>query len=190
MPYKIVAFLKKVAFSGVFFFLCIACENNIEDVKALTEKKAIVETVTNVESYYSQQAKVKAKLTTQLMKHYQTDSPYWEFPRSLHVDFYNDSTVVESKLDAHYGRFKENEHRVFLKDSVVVSNLKGDTLYCRELWWDQQKGLFYTDKPIRIHRLNHTVMHGIGLEAPQNFSSFSTTVVNGPVGVPSNLGLP
>ena len=47
MPYKIVAFLKRVAFAGVFFSLFIACENNIEDVKALTQKKTTVETGTS-----------------------------------------------------------------------------------------------------------------------------------------------
>ncbi len=42
------------------------------------------------------------------------------FPGTLHVDFYNDSMQVESQLDAHYGKYLQNQDKVFLRDSVVV----------------------------------------------------------------------
>ncbi len=49
-----------------------------------------------------------------------------------------------------YARYREYERKVFLKDSVVVINiLKGDTLKTDELWWDQDKEEFYTDRPVR-----------------------------------------
>ena len=42
------------------------------------------------------------------------------------------------------------ENKVYLKDCVVVINiLKGDTLRCQELWWDQNTQKFYTNKPAR-----------------------------------------
>lgn len=154
----------------MLLFLC-ACENDIKDIKALTEKKTSVEEGIGIQSYLSQEAKVKAKLTAPLMKRFQADSPYVEFPNTLHVDFYNDTLKVESQLDARYGRYKENEKLVFLKDSIVVYNINGDTLYCRELWWDQQTQKFYTDKPVRMVRKDNTIIHGLfGLQASQNFN--------------------
>jgi LPS export ABC transporter protein LptC len=141
----------------------------MEDIKALTDKKASVEEGLGIQSYLSQNAKVKARLTAPFMRRYQADSPYVEFPKSLHVDFYNDSLTVESQLNARYGRYKENEKKVFLKDSVVFFNVAGDTLYCRELWWDQQTEKFYTDKPVRMVRKDNTVIYGsYGLRASQN----------------------
>lgn len=135
----------------------------------MTDKKTAVEEGTTIESYLSQQAKVKARLTAPYMKRYQIDSPYVEFPKSLHVDFYDDSLRIESQLNARYGRYKENERKVFLRDSVVVFNIKGDTLHCRELWWDQQTEKFHTDKPVRLLRKDNTVIFGLfGLEASQN----------------------
>lgn len=186
MLYLSFSFLKRMTLTVVFFLLTVACENDLKDIKALSEKKPNVETVTNVVNYYSQQAKMKAKLTSPIMHHYQTDSPYWEFPKSLHVDFYNDTLLIESQLNSRYGRFIENQRKVFLKDSVVVSNLKGDTLFCRELWWDQQKQIFYTDKPVRIHQPDK-IIYGIGLEAPQDFSSFNTTEAHGFFRVPKGF---
>jgi LPS export ABC transporter protein LptC len=187
MPNKSMNSLTRVALSGIFLFLFSACENDIKDVKALTEKKISVETGIDIVAYYSQHAKVKSKLTAPLMKRYQSDSPYYEFPRSIHVDFYNDSTIIESQVSARYAKYKENERKVYLRDSVVVFNIKGDTLHCEELWWDQQKQIFYTDKPVRIHRPNHTILYGIGLQAAQNFSWFNTTQANGPVELPKEF---
>jgi hypothetical protein len=111
------------------------------------KKKIAVEEALSVESYLSQEGKVKAKLVAPYMKRYMADPPYIEFPRSLHVDFFNDSIQLESTLDALYARHMESERKVLLKDSVVVINkLKGDTLRTSELWWDQNLQEFYTDK--------------------------------------------
>jgi len=187
MPGRFFALLKKGSLLAVFIFLLSSCENDIKDVKALTEKKVSVETVIDVVAYYSQQAKMKSKLTAPLMKHYIVDSPYYDFPHSLHVDFYNDTLRVESQVSARYGKFKENEHKVYLRDSVVIFNIKGDTLHSDELWWDQQKKIFYTDKPVRINQPGGIIRYGIGLEADQNFSWFNTTKAHGPIPVPKDF---
>jgi LPS export ABC transporter protein LptC len=167
-------------------FFVSACENDIRKVDALLKKKIAVEEVIQVTSYMSQEGRMKAKLTSPFMLRYQTDSPYVEFPRTLHVDFYNDTTKIESILDAHYARFREYEHRVFLKDSVVVINmLKGDTLRTDELWWDQNKQEFYTDKPVRIYQPDKTI-YGNGLRAAQNFSWYDIFHITGIVLTSSN----
>ena len=172
------------AFSLLFtVFLLAACENDLQEVNALSEKKTSVEEGHQIVSYLSQSAKMKAKLTAPLMRRYQTDSPYVEFPRSLHVDFFDDSLRIESKLEARYGRYKENEQKVFLKDSVVVSNLKGDTLWCRELWWDQQLQQFYTNKAVRIRRPD-LMIYGKGLKAAQDLSWYNLDSVFGIMQVP------
>ena len=103
------------------------------------------------------------------------DSPYIEFPKTLHVDFYNDSLIVESQLDARYGKWRETENKLLLRDSVVVKNIiKGRHAdHCRELWWDQKTEKFYTDKPVHILKKGGTDIHGIGFEAPQDFNSYT-----------------
>ncbi|HRQ51752.1 MAG TPA: LPS export ABC transporter periplasmic protein LptC, partial [Agriterribacter sp.] len=89
---------------------------------------------------------------------------------ALHVDFYNDSLQVESILDALYGRYIEGQKKMYLKDSVVViQQFNQDTLRCEELWWDQNKEIFYTDKPVKITKKDGTVLPGKGLEASQDF---------------------
>ncbi len=164
-------------------FVLLSCKNDLNEVAGLNKKNISVETGYQIQSFLSQDAKVKAKLVAPLMLRYQTDTPYVEFPRTLHVDFYNDSTRIESKVDAHYGKYKESDQKVFLKDSVVISNMKGDTVWCRELWWDQQLQQFYTDKAVRIRQPDKFI-YGRGLRAEQSMKWFKLDTVNGIMQVP------
>ena len=179
-------FFKAVLLTGCFF-VC-ACENDIQQVQALSKRTTAVEEAVNVESYYSQAAVVKAKLTAPLMLRIQSDTPAYEFPKSLHVDFYNDSLVKESQLDAKYGKDRSWENKVFLKDSVVVINvLKGDTLRCEELWWDKNAQKFYTDKPAHYSQKDGFVNYGRnGLEAKQDLSNLVFYENKGTLPVPKD----
>lgn len=162
-----------------------ACENSEKELQSLSAKRIAVEEAKQVESYLSQGGKMKARLTAPIMNRYQTDSPYIEFPKKLHVDFYNDSLQIESQLNANYGRYKEVEQKVFLRDSVVVFNVKKDTLRSQELWWDQNAQKFYTDKAVQIHQPDK-IIYGNGLEADQSFNWWVIKQVTGEVLVPKN----
>ena len=150
------------------------CENDIQLVKALGEHKLGIEEGKNIESIMTEGGKTTARLTAPTMLRYQTDSAKVEFPNSLHVDFYDSLATVESQLFAKFGRYLENDNKVFLRDSVIVFNRKKDTLWCQELYWDQAKGLYYTDKPVVISQQNpKQKIYGQGLRADQNFKWFT-----------------
>ncbi len=152
-------------------FVC-GCENTQEDIDRLTKKVAMQEEAINIESYISQEGKMKAKLTAPLMLRVMADAPadtqYVEFPRSLHVDFYDDSTRIETFLDSKYGKYFEKLNKVYLRDSVVVITLKGDTLRCHDLWWDQNKEMFYTDSVATYRSPGNDITGGKGMEATQD----------------------
>ena len=146
-----------------------ACENDPKMIDDWSKKKEMVEVGKNIEAYLSQESKVKAKLTAPLMLRHEADTLYTEFPNSLHVDFYDDSTKIESWVDSKHGKYFENMDKVYLWDSVVVINIKGDTLKSPDLWWDQNTKLFYTDKYAQYLRKDKQIYPGKGLEATQDF---------------------
>src|SRR5215510_3350026 len=150
-------------------FVIPACENDPKLIDDWSKKKEMVEIGKNVEAYLSQENKVKAKLTAPLMLRHEADTLYTEFPNSLHVDFYDDSTKIESWVDSKHGKYFENIDKVYLWDSVVVINIKGDTLKSQDLWWDKNKELFYTDKYAEYLRIDKQIFPGKGLEATQDF---------------------
>jgi LPS export ABC transporter protein LptC len=148
------------------------CENKDEEIRQLTEKRIMVEEAIDIESYLSQDGKVRARLVSPLMLRYATDSNYYEFPTSLQVDFLDSLLQVESKMTALYAKYYSEVGKVMLRDSIVVINtVKGDTLYCQELWWDQNTEMIYTEKPVRIRTKTETI-DGTGMQAQQNFTDW------------------
>lgn len=169
--------LKNLFFLFATTLLLVSCENSEAELQERTKKKMGVDEATNIETFFSQAGKVKAKLTSPLMYRYQDTLPRIEFPNSMHVDFYNDSTQqIESILDAKYGRYIEGQNKMYLRDSVVVIQLfNQDTLRCEELWWDQNKEKFYTDKPVKITNKAGQVIPAQGLIASQDFKDIEFT---------------
>lgn len=169
----------------LFFF---SCENSDEAVKDMNSQNLGIEEVNIVDINYTLAGKAKAKLLSPKMLRVQDMKPYVEFPNKLHVDFYDETGAIDSRLDALYGKYYDQESRVFLKDSVRVINVKGDTLYCNELWWDRSRiGFeFYTDKAVRIRR-KLQIIDGVGMEARQDFKEWVIkNVTNSFIRVPNS----
>ncbi len=177
--------MQAVALCSCLFVL--SCENDERKIRDLTEKKIMVEEAKNITSLLSQQGQIRAKLTAPQMLRYQTDSVYVEFPRSLHVDFYDGNAQLESSLDARYGKYIESHSKVLLRDSVVVINVKGDTLRTSELWWDQSTKMFFTDKIVRIHKKGENIMGGKGLEASQDLINILIKQPTGTMLMPGDM---
>lgn len=183
---------KKYFFIAAFLtgcFFVTGCENDPDVIKALTEKRVEVEEGRNIESFLSQSGIMKAKLTAPLMLRVLADTVYVEFPNNLHVDFYNDSLQVETWLDSKYGKYFERQDKVYLRDSVVVITVSGDTLKAPDLWWDQRLKMFYTDKYARYHTRDRIIHGGRGMEATQDLSTVTFKEPTGHVMV-SEEGFP
>lgn len=177
---------------AAFILSCLfifGCENDPETIKNWTQNKQLVEEVKNVETLMSEGGRMKAKLTAPYMLRREADTVYVEFPRSLAVNFFDSAGKVESHLTAKYGKYFESLNRVFLRDSVVVYNIKGDTLRAPELWWDQNKQKFYTDKRVRIHKAGDLIYGGQGLEAKQDLTEVIIKQPTGVVIVPDSLSV-
>ena len=169
---------RKTLFTCIAIWLLLvillsSCGNTDTEIKEMNSRGLGVEEIKNADINYTLGGKAKAKLLSPLMLRVQENVPYVEFPNTLHVDFYNDTAGIDSRLDAHYGKYFETQSKVFLKDSVVVINVLGDTLYCNELWWDRNKtgNEFYTDKPVRIRR-KMEIINGTGMQAAQDFKNW------------------
>ncbi|RYY62699.1 MAG: LPS export ABC transporter periplasmic protein LptC [Chitinophagaceae bacterium] len=157
-------------------FVC-GCENSQADIDRLTKKVAEREEAIDVSTLMSTAGQMKANLKAPLMyrvlhtEDRANDTMYVEFPKSLHVDFYNDSTRIETKLDAKYGKYYETLNKVYLRDSVVIMTIQGDTLRCHDMWWDQNRGLFYTDTVATYVGPGNNIRGGKGMEATQDLKT-------------------
>ncbi|TCZ67897.1 LPS export ABC transporter periplasmic protein LptC [Flaviaesturariibacter aridisoli] len=156
-----------------------ACQNSDSDIRRFSGKVEQVEEAREVRSLFSQTGRLKAILKAPLMLRHLGDSVVIEFPRTMHVDFYDSLNKIESFLDARYARYVENRALVLLRDSVRVINRKGDTLKTQELWWDQNARKFYTDSMVHIVQKDKRINGGKGLEAGQDMTWY---LIKQPVG--------
>lgn len=186
----------KFSYTGLQVFLAlitagslISCENSDKTIYDLTKKVVMREEATGVQSLLSQDGVVKARLTSPLMYRIFGDTLYTHFPSTLHCDFYDDSARIETWLDSRQGKYFESLNKVYLWDSVLVINRAGDTLRCKDLWWDQNTKLFYSDKEAIYHGINKQLQGTIGLTATQDLSSITFHHVTGIMNV-SESGFP
>jgi LPS export ABC transporter protein LptC len=175
------------ACTGCFFVA--GCENDEKRIKELTEDVLMKEEAIGVVSYLSQDGKMRARLSAPRMLRVSTDTLFVEFPESLHVDFFNDTSGIETKLDSRYGKYYESLNKVYLRDSVVVITVKGDTLKSPDLWWEQNTKMFYTDKYAIYKGNGKDIYGGKGLVATQDLTSVIFNQPTGTVKV-SDTGFP
>ncbi len=164
-----------------------ACENTQRQLDEWKDKRALVEEARQVETLFSQGGRMKAKLNAPLMLRYTGDTVYAVFPQSLHMVFYDSTGKSESSLSALHGTYYESLNSAYMKDSVVVANIYGDTLWTPDLWWDQNTQRFYTDKSIRIYRKGDRIYGGKGMEAKQDLSDIIIRMPTGTIHVPDSV---
>ncbi|MFM2137887.1 MAG: hypothetical protein RJA57_194 [Bacteroidota bacterium] len=177
---------------GVLLLLTVpsfSCENDSQKVTDWTKKVVMKEVALDIDSYFSQNGKMKARLRAPEMVRVLSDTLYVEFPRTLHVDFYDDSARIETRLDSRYAKYFENYGKVYLRDSVVVITVKGDTLRSPDLWWDQNARQFYTENYATYRGIGKQIYGGKGLTATQDLTSVIFHQPTGTVQV-SESGLP
>lgn len=165
------------------------CENDPRIIEALNKKVIMKEEAVQIESMLTQDGKLRARLRAPLMIRTFGDTLIAEFPKSLHCDFYDDSSRLDSWLDSQYGKYYEQQGRVYLRDSVIVITTKGDTLRSPDLWWDQNTKLFYTDKYAVYTGIGKNIVGGKGLVATQDLRSVTFHYPTGTVQV-SESGAP
>ena len=178
-------FQKAVLLAGCLFVF--ACENSQRSLDEWKEQREMVEEASNIQTFFSQNGTMKAKLTAPKMLRFSRDTLFVEFPNSLKMIFFDSLGKAESDLKALYGIYYESLNKAYLRDSVVVANVNGDTLWTPDLWWDQNTKRFYTEKNIRIFRKGDRIYGGKGLEAAQDLSDILIRKPTGTVTVPDSM---
>lgn len=180
-------YVSRLTFSVIGSLVLCSCENDERVVNASNERKASIEEAFSIQSFLSSNGKQRAKLTAPYMKRYTLDTTYLEFSRSLHVNFFDSLGKVESQVDALYGKYLESQSKVYLRDSVIAFNNKGDTLRTPDLWWDQNTRKFYTEKVVRFKSASKIIYGGKGFVADQDLSNYTIYKPTGIIIVPDSM---
>ncbi|RFS22415.1 LPS export ABC transporter periplasmic protein LptC [Chitinophaga silvatica] len=175
----------------LLFIIAIAaasCENDIQAVMDLDSKKAATENGQDIVVLFSQGGRVTARLVAPSMERKLDKPPFVLFNSGLKVFMYNDTLGLESTLSAKKGKYLEDDGDVFLSDSVIVINKKGERLDTKELNWDSKRKIFYSREEVFIKTPTDS-LHGWGLEANEDFTVKKILKVSGPITVEDSTSL-
>ena len=175
--------LHNIVILGTLTTILTSCETDMKRVHQISSKKeAAIETGKDVELIYSMEGKVMYKIEGSRLIRHNTADPFTEFPDNVLIYMYNDSMEIESQLSANYGISYENEDKMIVRDNVILSNSKGETLYTEELIWDEKKALIYSDKFVEI-TTPREIIYGDGFEASEDFSYYKIKKIRGTIDI-------
>jgi len=157
-----------------------SCKNDLEEIEKFIPKELIaVETAKGVSMIYSDSAMIKVQISGPVMlRHLDKENPRQEFTDGVKVVFFTYGQKVESILTAKYAIRLEKKRQIIVRDSVVWESSKNEKLETEMLTWDERKEKVFTNRFVTITKPDE-VIHGVGFEANQDFSSWTINAVEG-----------
>jgi len=139
-------------------------------------------TVKNFTTTYTDSGKMQMTLSAPVMESYEnTDSPYSEFSQGIDLIYYNGKKDSVGRVTAKYARFTTKKNLWELRDSVIVSNFESNyRIETEQLFWDQQKDIFYNDRFLKFSS-DDQIVYGTGFESDSHLNRRKIKNVSGPI---------
>lgn len=136
-------------------------------------------TTNNVSTLISDSGVLRYKIESPVWLIYdQAKEPYWNFPKGLHLQKYNDMFRVEAEVRCDSARFFKDKQLWRLDGYVEVTNIAGEKFLTPQLFWDQRKQKLYSDSFIHIERQGR-IIEGYGFESNERMSKYEVRKVMG-----------
>lgn len=174
--------LKRSVFLLPLIFL--ACVNDPSQAKSMEDMhaKIQVETGTNVNMIYSEDAKPSIKILADKALRYNVEVPYTEFNEGMIIYFYDENGELESTLTANYGKMTDGSTDLLAQDDVVVINKAGEKLNTEHLIWDKEAELIKSEGFVKI-TTEDEIIYGNGFESDDKFSNYTIFQIKGTVNI-------
>ncbi|MBL7952580.1 MAG: LPS export ABC transporter periplasmic protein LptC [Flavobacteriales bacterium] len=159
----------------------LSCKNDLDRVAAIEVASASPDRIThNAEYFYTDSGHVRNRLRAGRIDEWATGPARRELSDGLELVFFDEEGVQQSVLTARRGRILEKEKRMEVYEQVVFVNVKGERLETEQLTWEQDSGRVFTEKAVRVQR-GPDVIHGMGLDAAEDFSHYVIHRITGEV---------
>lgn len=182
------SFISLIRLSLIFLIstLFFSCENDIKVINTIGNKDYLpVESAKDVETIYSDSGRVVMLMKAPQLDRYTGEKNYIEMPKGVSLFFYDSLKNVKSYLTANYAISHEKEKIMEAKNNVVVVNEKNEQLNTEHLVWDERKGIFYSDKFVKINTGKEILM-GEGMESDERFDRWKIKHPKGSITIKEN----
>lgn len=158
-------------------FCLSACQERQESKKV--QYKGPKSELDGINMVYSDSARAVVRMVTdKQMTLFNEDRVY---PKEVKLFFYDKLGNTTTQIRGDSARFDRVKNYYKLMGHVVINNpIKKETLRTSEFIWLPDQKKIYTEKPVQI-RTQSEVFYGIGMDAAQDFSSYSLRQVTNSV---------
>ena len=169
----------------IFIFL-LSCEDNFQEIQNINSKNILPIGITeNLKLIYTDSAKVKAILYSNLNKDFTNQSfPYSEFPDGVKITLY-DNDLNETIVTSDYAITYNKTNIVNLIGNVVINNFDGSELKTKQLYWDPEQEWLFTEEKFSFKNIDYDIVAS-RLDANRSFTIFNTGKLDGKVLVDDN----
>ena len=159
------------------FSLFMACHER--EVKSSATYKGPKSQLTGIDMVYSDSARSVLRMVSE--KQITTDAEDRIYPKEMKLWFYDKLGNVTSQIRGDSAHFFRQTNSYKLMGHVEIFNIqKGETLKTDEFTWLPEQKRVFTEKPVSIHT-SKEIVHGVGLDAAQDFSTYSLRKVTNSV---------
>lgn len=163
----------KLSLLTLVFFSLLACENDLEEIKKVSEIPGAPEERTkNLELIYSDSGQAKIYLNAKLAESYYKPVHTIKFKDGVKVRFFNPDGTVKTILTAKYGEIIQNEGKMIARDSVVMQNVnKRQQMETEELIWNQSTQAITSEKLVVV-KTQDGRFYGDGIVTTSDFTKY------------------
>lgn len=155
--------------------LLSSCTNDLNQIQRITyDPKSPNEVSKNMSIYFADYGYAKINIFAKLAETYA--NPHVTILKdSLKVDFFDENGEISSTLTAKYGEVNHETAKIFVRDSVQLTNHKDQrTMYTSVLYWNQLDSVIYTDQRVCL-KSPKGIAFGSSLHAKQDFTTYKIT---------------
>ncbi len=165
---------------AVSIYLGACQDNKPEEIKALTTGEDLPSLqVQKLESVITDSGMVKYRFITPLMLQFDNSNPpYTEFPKGLHLVVYNRNHKIDAQIKCNYAIFWKDKELWDLQNDVEAVNVKNEVINTEQLFWDSKAHTIYSDEFIKITTATD-ILTGYGFESDEEFQDYKIKRISG-----------
>lgn len=162
------------SWSGIFVVLSLllsACGNSDEQIAFFNRKNRPIQEIEKGHIVRSEKGKLQMVMDAPLIQTFNEPVSLTRYPKGLKAVFYSGVDEPKASLSCRFAEQRDGENIILARDSVVIIDLKShDTVFLRELTWDQNQKRIFSSKPIRMQN-GRQVTYGDSFESDEGFEN-------------------
>ncbi len=172
--YNLAYGITTVLFTVVMLFFITSCggENTEVMSKAPSRDKLPVLKAANITTIISDSGITRFRITTpEWLVYDKVEEPYWDFPKGIDFERFDENYNIDANMKSNKAKYIQRKLLWEFNDNVVATNIKGEVFETDQLFWDDAKDRFYSDKKIKITQ-EKRIITGIGFESNASLTHY------------------